>query len=58
MTSQANMGFNGLYWLYCEDEYFTHYNPEDEDPSYIGEKKPPPTVAENTPSQSSSYSKY
>ena len=51
MIDNANFDFEGLFWLYCGDDYFTHYNPTDKDPSYIGPKDPPPTVAENTPSQ-------
>ena len=40
MIDDANINFEGLHWLYCNDDYFTHYNPEDEDPSAFGNNKP------------------
>ena len=40
-----------LFSVYCGDDYFTHYDPTDGDPSYDGLKDPWPTVAETIPSQ-------
>lgn len=49
MIQEAHGEFDGLYWLYVGDDYFTHYVAEDEDPSYIGMKDPRPIVAERIP---------
>ncbi|KAL2039799.1 hypothetical protein N7G274_007658 [Stereocaulon virgatum] len=43
----ANMNFEGLHWLYCNDDYLTHYNPEDEDPRAFGDNKPKVGEIEN-----------
>lgn len=51
MIREARGEYDGLYWLYVGDEYFTRYAPDAGDPSYIGAKTPLPTVAESMPSK-------
>lgn len=51
MIQEARREYDGLYWLYVGDEYFTRYSPDVGDSSYIGVKTPLPTVAENIPSK-------
>lgn len=55
MIQEAHREFDGLYWLYVGDDYFTHYASADEDLSYISMKDPGPTVAERIPRYEPTY---